>query len=92
MQDLWAALCLVAVLEGLVLFIAPGGWKRAAEQLRALPGEFTASAFVEQTTGVDSVCERAAVCASGGRLIKKKTAADGMTFALARYEEEIRFE
>ena len=37
MQDLWAALCLVAVLEGLVLFVAPGGWKRAAEQLQALP-------------------------------------------------------
>ena len=37
MQDLWAALCLVAVLEGLVLFVAPGGWKRAAEQLLTLP-------------------------------------------------------
>jgi len=37
MQDLWAALCLVAVLEGLMLLVAPGGWKRAAEQLQALP-------------------------------------------------------
>lgn len=37
MNDLWAALCLVAVLEGLLLFAAPGGWKRAAEQLHALP-------------------------------------------------------
>ena len=37
MQDLWAALCLVAVLEGLVLLVAPGGWKRAAEQLQSLP-------------------------------------------------------
>ena len=37
MSDLWAALCLVAVLEGLFLFAAPGGWKRAAEQLHALP-------------------------------------------------------
>ena len=64
----------------------------SAEQLRALPGEFTASAFVEQTTGVDSVCERAAVCAGAGKLIRKKTAADGMTFALAQYEEGIRFE
>ena len=36
MQDLWAALCLVAVLEGLILFVAPGGWKRTAEQLQAL--------------------------------------------------------
>ncbi len=31
-----SALCLVAVLEGLLLFVAPGGWKRAAAQLYAL--------------------------------------------------------
>ena len=37
MPDLWAALCLVAVLEGLFLFAAPGAWKRAAEQLQAMP-------------------------------------------------------
>ncbi|TYT25566.1 DUF2065 family protein [Luteimonas viscosa] len=37
MQDLWAALCLVAVLEGLMLFVAPGGWKRAVEQMLAVP-------------------------------------------------------
>ena len=37
MADLWAALCLVAVLEGLFLFAAPGSWKRAAEQLQAMP-------------------------------------------------------
>ena len=36
MNDLWAALCLVAVIEGLFLFIAPDGWKRAAEQLHAM--------------------------------------------------------
>lgn len=39
MADLWAALCLVAVLEGLVLFASPGGWKRAAEQLQQMPDE-----------------------------------------------------
>ena len=39
MPDLWAALCLVAVLEGLVLFAAPGVWKRAAEQLQNMPDE-----------------------------------------------------
>ena len=39
MLDLWAALCLVAVLEGLVLFAAPGAWKRAAEQLQNMPDE-----------------------------------------------------
>ena len=39
MGDLWAALCLVAVIEGLFLFAAPGAWKRAAEQLLGLPDE-----------------------------------------------------
>ena len=34
--ELWSALCLVAVIEGLFLFVAPGAWRRAAEQLRAL--------------------------------------------------------
>jgi uncharacterized protein YjeT (DUF2065 family) len=37
MKDLWAALSLVAVLEGLFLFAGPGVWKRAVEQLHALP-------------------------------------------------------
>ncbi|MDB6164618.1 MAG: hypothetical protein JWL98_2050 [Xanthomonadaceae bacterium] len=36
MHDFLSALCLVAVLEGLFLFAAPGGWKRAAEQLHAM--------------------------------------------------------
>ena len=33
MSELWSALCLVAILEGLVLFAIPAGWKRAALQL-----------------------------------------------------------
>lgn len=33
---LWAALSLVLVLEGLLLFAAPGGWKRMVEQARQL--------------------------------------------------------
>ena len=36
MPDLWAALCLVLVLEGLLLFAAPGAWKRAVAQLMEL--------------------------------------------------------
>jgi uncharacterized protein YjeT (DUF2065 family) len=36
-SELWLALCLVAVLEGLFLFAAPGAWKRAAERIQALP-------------------------------------------------------
>lgn len=37
MSDLWAALCLVAVLEGLILFAMPGGWKRTMVQILQLP-------------------------------------------------------
>ena len=37
MTDLWAALALVAVLEGLVLFAFPGVWGRTAEQLLSTP-------------------------------------------------------
>ena len=39
MADLWAALCLVAVIEGLFLFASPSAWKRAAAQLLNLPDE-----------------------------------------------------
>ena len=63
-----------------------------AETLRQADGDFTGSSFVKEVTGVDSVCERAAVLASGGRLTVKKTAENGMTFALAKKEEAIRFE
>ena len=38
MQDLLSALCLVAVLEGLFLFVTPEGWRRSAERLYALRG------------------------------------------------------
>lgn len=37
MKDLFAAVCLVAVLEGLFLFAAPFAWKRMAERLLDLP-------------------------------------------------------
>lgn len=37
MRDLFAALCLIAVLEGLVLLVAPDAWRRMAVQLLSLP-------------------------------------------------------
>ena len=64
----------------------------SAEQLSTVPGVFSGSDFVKAMTGVDSVCERAAVLAGGGKLVRRKAAADGMTFALAQSEEAIRFE
>jgi uncharacterized protein len=36
-RELLAALCLVLVIEGLMLFGAPGWWKRMAAQLQGLP-------------------------------------------------------
>jgi cobalt-precorrin 5A hydrolase len=62
------------------------------EDLLAVPGDFTPSAFVKKVTGVENVCERSAVLASGGgTLTAKKAAADGVTTALARKNGGIRF-
>ena len=35
-NELLSALCLVAVLEGLFLFVAPRGWKQAVQQMQQL--------------------------------------------------------
>ena len=65
---------------------AAHGWPLttySAEALRQAEGTFTASAFVERTTGVDNVCERGAVLAAGGPLYERKHAGGGVTMALA---------
>lgn len=53
-----------------------------AEELQAVEGNFTPSKFVESVTGVDNVCERAAVL-GGGTLVIRKQAANGVTAAAA---------
>lgn len=68
-----------------------------AEELRQAEGTFTASGFVEKVTGVDNVCERAAVLGSStdgkaGRLIGRKYARDGVTAALAVKDWRVEFE
>ncbi len=71
---------------GLRAFCANHGWSLStytAEELSAVRGEFTASDFVERTTGVSNVCERAAVLSANGALLARKFAGDGVTFALA---------
>lgn len=55
----------------------------SSEELQAVEGDFSDSDFVKTTTGVGNVCERAAVLASGGRLILEKQACMGVTVALA---------
>ena len=60
----------------------------SAEALNMLKGNFSASDFVKKTTGVDNVCERAALAGllekqEKGGLYIRKTSFDGITFALA---------
>ena len=71
---------------GLAAFCAAHGWQMdfyTADALRRVPGSFTASRFVQGITGVDNVCERAAVLASGGGMYTPKWARGGVTFAVA---------
>lgn len=63
----------------------------SSELLRELPGEFTESSFVEETTGVSNVCERSAQAASGGSLICRKKVYDGVTVALAEIKRSVVF-
>ena len=72
--------------QGLLDFAKNHGWTTefyTAETLRAVRGRFTASQFVKGVTGVDNVCERAAVKAAGGKLFVPKWAYNGVTFAVA---------
>ena len=55
----------------------------SADELNEAEGEFEGSEFVKKTTGVDNVCERAAVISSGGALVTGKFAHEGVTFAAA---------
>jgi cobalt-precorrin 5A hydrolase len=62
----------------------------SAAELSEVPGNFTSSAFVQSVTGVDNVCERAAL-AGADELIVKKTALHGVTVAVAAEKLEVRF-
>lgn len=62
----------------------------SAEQLQRAEGNFTASEFVSSVTGVDNVCERAAMM-EAERLIIHKTAISGVTVAVALRHWEVQF-
>lgn len=65
----------------------------SAEELKGVGGTFSASEFVEKTTGVDNVCERSAVKGSaGGRLLVKKQVYEGVTVAVAVRKWSVCFE
>lgn len=63
-----------------------------AEELLAVPGDFTPSLFVRSVTGVDNVCERSAAKRSGGTVYMRKKGADGATCALAVSDWSVHFE
>ena len=62
-----------------------------AEELQEVKGSFTGSSFVMEKTGVDNVCERAALkaCGGKGKLITPKYAENGMTIAVAKREWKV---
>ena len=99
-QNRLAPQCITAAASieaGLLTFCKSHSWPvqfLTAEQLRAAPGSFTPSAFVQSVTGVDNVCERAALCAceAGGTLVYEKHAKDGMTIAVAKREWRMTFD
>ncbi|MBM6869452.1 cobalamin biosynthesis protein [Pseudoflavonifractor phocaeensis] len=72
---------------GLLAFCETMGWPLvtySAAELAEVNGNFTPSAFVRSVTGVENVCERAAVrAAEGGRCVVPKQARDGVTAAVA---------
>ncbi len=79
--------------EGLLAYCAERGWPvsfYSADQLAALEGDFTPSERVLRVTGVDNVCERAAMVGAD-RLVVRKTAHNGVTVALAEERWEARF-
>ncbi len=63
----------------------------SGEELAAVQGDFSPSAFVSQVTGVDNVCERSAIRAGGAGLLLKKQKANGVTVAFAYTKESVKF-
>ncbi len=89
-----ASIDLKADEAGLLEYCADNGWSPrffTADELREVKGDFTPSEFVQSVTGVDNVCERAALIGAD-RIIVKKTALNGVTVAIASENLEVRFE
>jgi cobalt-precorrin 5A hydrolase len=64
----------------------------SGEELMTAEGEFTESSFVRSITGVENVCERAAVVSSdNGKLILHKEALNGVTVAIAKKDMTLYF-
>ena len=78
---------------GLLAYCKKNHWPLTvytSAELQAVQGDFTASEFVQSITGVDNVCERAAL-READRLLVPKTAKDGVTVAVAAELPELYF-
>lgn len=79
--------------QGLLEVCRAHGWPLGfytAGELMAAQGDFTPSDFVRSVTGVDNVCERAAMLGSE-KLIVRKTVRGGVTAAVALEHWEASF-
>lgn len=66
----------------------------SAEELNRVEGDFSASEFVKEVTGVDNVCERSALLYAGtlgssAVLAVRKYAHDGVSVAIARVDKRM---
>lgn len=89
-----ASIDLKANEQGLLEFCRENEWPvffYNSDELWAVNGEFTPSAFVKSVTGVDNVCERSALIGAE-RVIVRKTVRNGVTVAVAEEKLEVRFE
>ena len=81
--------------QGLLSFCKKFGLKfhtYSAQELMEVKGSFTVSEFVRAVTRADNICERSAVKCSGGKLILRKTASNGVTVAVAERPLILDFE
>ncbi len=62
-----------------------------SQELSSVPGNFTPSQFVKNITGVDNVCERAALI-NADKLIVRKIVMNNITVAIAAKKWEVNFE
>ena len=89
-----ASIDLKAEEAGLLKYCQDNGWPLifySAKELQAVQGEFTPSEFVQGITGLDNICERAALMGAE-TLVVKKTALNGVTVAVAAEDLEVRFD
>lgn len=89
-----ASIDLKAEEAGLLKYCQDNGWPLifySAKELQAVQGEFTPSEFVQGITGLDNICERAALMGAE-TLVVKKTALNGVTVAVAAESLEVRFD